>query len=362
VLLTASACSSTFGAADSEEQAGAGGTSGDAGASSGGKGGSGGTGGSSETGGSGGTGTGGTGGSGGTDTGGTSGSGGTGGVVAGCVQYVESYCAWAARCDEYLFGGSLSACQGIADEQCAWLELPGIAITGPDYARCATSYDAASCEDVVETCELPNGTIASGFACATSQQCESGYCTAGGGACGTCAPNPRHEAGGACDEPVFDCVEEMDCIEGECTPRRREGESCDDVHTCEADRELGALVCIDGICTVAALPGDPCLMTESMSTYCGSGTACTTENVCVLVEEGDEGDVCGTFADRVVGCPDGSCETDPNDPETAHCMNWAQGGEPCDKVPGFLRCATGLSCQNSICVWPPIPAPPEDCE
>jgi hypothetical protein len=341
LLVATAACSgSEFSAADAPASGGA------AGSSGGGQ--SGGSGGSVTSGGSGGAGA-------------TSGAGGAaGGVVAGCIAYYEAYCARAERCDQYLYGGSFAACRGIAEESCAWYELPGVTASGADFARCAAAHEASEC-GAVEPCELPLGTIQNGFPCALGQQCSSKYCTGGNGACGVCAPNPRHPAGGACMNPLVDCEAELDCVDSVCTPKRREGESCDDTHHCETMRELGSLGCVEGVCTVLGLPGEPCEMTEGGNPYCGVGTACTTENVCVLVENGDEGDVCGTFADRVVGCPDGSCEADADDPTLSHCANWAEAGESCKKVPGFERCATGLVCMNSLCVWPPLPPLPEDC-
>jgi len=356
------ACSSTFGAADDP---GSGGSSTGGSGSGGVSGGSGGSGGSTGGGQSGGTGgTGGTGGAG--ENGGTGGSGGAGGssgagsAVVECVTYYRAYCAWADRCDEYLYGGSVAACESAAEVSCEWVGLPGVEITGPDYAECAAEYASVSCDDAPPACELPSGTIGNGLPCAWPSQCESGYCTGGGGACGVCAPNPRHPAGGDCDNALVDCEANLDCVEGSCTPMSKEGEACDDMHHCEGGRELGTLTCVEGTCTVIGLPGEPCMTSEGGDPYCGVGTACTTANVCVVPEDGDEGDVCGTFADRVVGCPNGSCETDADDPNTAHCMNWAEGGESCRKVPGFERCATGLLCMGGLCVWPEV-EPPPDC-
>jgi hypothetical protein len=266
-------------------------------------------------------------------------------VVAGCIAYHHAYCAWADRCDQYLYGGSLEACQSTAESQCSWYELPGIAITGADFTRCAESFDAGRC-DATPTCELPPGTRENGFPCASLSQCESGYCAPGSGGCGICGPNPRQPAGGACANSL-DCDAQLDCVELVCTPKRREGELCDDVHHCETVQELGFLLCL-GACTLVGLPGERCPPGGS----CGSGTACTTENVCVVTERAEEGDVCGTFADRVAACWDGACVADPNDPSVTRCVSWGKGGESCNKVPNIERCATGLVCTNAICAWP----------
>src|SRR5688500_9539038 len=87
----------------------------------------------------------------------TGGLGGTGAAVAGCIAYHHAYCAWADRCDQYLYGGSLEACQSTAESNCSWYELPGIAITSADFTRCAESYDSVRC-DATPTCELRPGT------------------------------------------------------------------------------------------------------------------------------------------------------------------------------------------------------------
>lgn len=356
VATTAACGGSEFSAADGEAN---GGSSSGGRAATGGSSGSGGSGGSEADGGTGGSGE-----NGGTGTGGTGGDGGSsgsGGAVAGCIEYYRAYCAWADRCDTYLFGGSVEACESVADDVCAGLELPGITITGADYARCAGDLEAAVCTGTLVPCELPNGTIENGFGCGSVSQCKSGYCTGGNGACGVCAPNPRHPEGGECDNPLVDCEAELDCVEHVCTAKRQEGEACDDVHHCVTVRELGLLACVEGTCTAVALPGQPCPMSGDVP-YCGYGTGCTTENVCVLTEKGDEGDQCGTFADRVVVCPEGTCVADSDDPSITRCVNWGVGGESCKKVPYLERCATGLVCENSLCVWPKIVPPAEDCD
>lgn len=344
LLAAPAACGgSEFSAADREPT---GGSSGAGGRSS--SGGSSGSGGSSATGASGGS-------------GGSGGSSGSGGAFAGCVEYFHEYCAWAERCDTYLFGGSVAASESVPETSCAAVDLPGITITAADYATCAANLAAVACTGTLVTCDLPNGTIANGFGCASASQCESGYCTGGNGACGICAPNPRHPVGGECENPLVDCEADLDCAENVCTPKREEGEPCDDVHHCETVREQGSLECLEGTCTAVGLPGQPCRMGAGGTTTCGYGTACTTENVCVVTDKAGEGDECGVFADRVVVCPGGMCVTDEDDATRARCVNWGKGGESCQKIPNFERCAVGLVCTNSLCAWPKVTPPPDDC-
>jgi hypothetical protein len=371
--------SAKSGAGGSSGATGKGGKGGSSGEATGGTGGgsgeaTGGTDGSSGEASTGGTGTGGTGtggtGTGGTATGGT-GMGGTdggkgggasgsaGASVASCEGYINAYCAWAARCTEYVYGGSVEACESLSATSCEWNALPGIGWTDTTYGACADAYAQADCAPTESICELPAGTLKNGLECATSAQCESGYCVPKDG-CGVCGPNPQHPLGGTCDS-YANCEPDLDCVEQTCVERPKVGEACDDAHHCStAGVREGYPYCVEGICTLVGLPGEPCYDTGSSTPLCGFGAACTTENVCVSQTLAEEGDVCGTFSDEVITCPLGTCVTDTEGDES-HCMNWAGPGESCHKIPNFSRCATGLLCEDDLCVWGEPSEPPSDC-
>ncbi len=333
-----------------------GGAGSSSGGTSGGKGGnaSGGSGGTSGDSGSGGSGTGGA-------SGGNGASGGSAGSAsASCAEYIAAYCEWAGRCTEYVYGGSVEACKKLSDSSCAWSALPGVGWTEATFGACAAGYASAECAPTEAICETPGGTLPNGIECATAAQCESGYCNPTGEGCGICSPDPQHPIGGDC-ETTSNCKPGLDCVDDTCVARREEGETCGGLQNCTSVRDEGYLYCVEGICTLVGLAGEPCFDTGSNTPLCGIGTACTAKNVCAPQVLAAEGEPCGIFDDQVIVCPNGWCVSDEDDPTVARCMDWAGPGEDCHKVPNFERCATGLACENSLCVWPKPTEIPTDC-
>jgi hypothetical protein len=317
-----------------------------AGASSGGKGGA-------TSGGASGSATGGTGGASGAaadgsggSNGGTSGSGGA--LDASCADYIRAYCAWSARCTDEVFGGSVEACESLSATSCDSLALPGSGWNDASFGACAAGYESADCAPTEAICETPGGTLQNGFECVSALQCESNYCAITTSACGVCGPDPQHEIGGECEFATRDCKAGLDCVDGSCVAQQEAGGPCDDLRHCAYVRDEGYLHCVEGTCQIGGRLGEPCI---GINGVCGAGSACSTDNVCIGYREVEEGEVCGAFVDEVIGCDDGACKADTDDPTVARCMDWARAGERCDKVPGFSRCATGLSCENNLCVW-----------
>jgi hypothetical protein len=345
------ACGGSEFSAGDDPAAGAGAESGDSGSGSGGSMSGGSTSGDSGSG-SGGSGS---------PSGGRDGGGGSSSASTSCENYVEAVCDWEERCGEG-FTGSREACLRVYAGSCEWyVELPGVNVGTSDFTACAASYAATECNEAVPECEFPTGSIGNGLPCASYVQCESGYCTGSSGACGVCAPNPYGEAGADCTSHS-QCTTNLDCFEGQCTPKSEEGGPCGSNRGCSiAVRESGALVCIDETCQVVGLLGDPC-HEASGAMICGAGTACSGET-CVPLVLAEEGEPCGVFEDEVVDCKGGICWTQDLDTGVVECVTWAGPAEPCDKVRGFERCATGLTCDaNNLCVFPTVPPPPEDCE
>jgi hypothetical protein len=349
------------------------GAGGKGGSSAGATGGSGGDAGepSTGTGGSSGSAAGGAGGTSGDSSGGTSGTsganGGKGGAGGGggvsdatCAEYIRAYCEWSARCTDYVYGGSVEACQSLAATSCPWYQLPGIGWTDASFGACTTVLESADCAPTEAICETPRGTLQNGHECLTAAQCESNYCAVTSSYCGVCGPDPKHDLGGECEDGFLDCKPGLDCVDETCVVEREEGETCDDVRHCSsARREEGYLYCVEGTCQVVGRPGEPCI---GINKVCGTGSACTTEDICVSYLTAEDGEVCGTSSDEVVLCPDGWCVAEEDDPTVSHCVDWAGPGERCDKVPGFSRCATGLICENELCVWGKPQAPSNACD
>jgi hypothetical protein len=292
-------------------------------------------------------------GSGGT-SGGSAGSAGTSSASASCEAYVQAVCEWEGRCGTGLTG-SLEACLRLYENSCAWYALPGSTVGANHFMSCASSYEATACEGAVPTCELPAGSIANGLPCATYVQCESGYCTGSSGACGVCAPHPHGDIGAPC-ETYANCKAHLHCVDGECAERSKEGEACGGALGCSV-----TLTCVEGTCQLVGVLGGPCYEANGVS-VCELGAGCSN-GLCVPLVKAMAGEPCGVFEDQVVDCHDGICRAPDSSPENLECVAWAGPGESCNKVPGFSRCAAGLTCNDSrLCVWPTPVAPPDDCD
>ena len=86
--------------------------------------------------------------------------------------------------------------------------------------------------------------------------------------------------------------------------------------------------------------------------------ACSSEDLCVPLEYAAEGEACGTQAERVIACTGGWCIAPDSESDAGLCATWAGPGESCKKVPGFERCAEGLTCDAGVCIWPkPVSLP-----
>jgi hypothetical protein len=300
------------------------------------------------------------GGSGGSSAGAGGGSAGSASVSAGCEAYVQAVCEWEGRCGKGLTG-SLEACLRLNANSCEWYVLPGSNVSAAAFAPCTADYEVAGCDGAPPTCELPAGSIANGLSCATYLQCESDYCTGANGACGVCAPHPQGKLGAPCTT-YANCESTLDCVDGECAEKAREGEACSPTRGCSiTPRDDGLLTCVDGTCQVVGGLGRPCHQVGGAS-FCGPGAACSNGGVCVPLVLAMAGEPCGAFEDEVVDCQGGICRAPEASPEELECIAWAGPGESCNKVPGFSRCAAGLSCsEDLLCVWPTVVSPPEDC-
>ncbi|MBL8679348.1 MAG: hypothetical protein JNK05_09295 [Myxococcales bacterium] len=176
-------------------------------------------------------------------------------------------------------------------------------------SACATRWQTAPCAvavtdfgDELLGCGRRLGTRALGAACASSIQCQSGFCRLRDGMCGTCAERsmgpPETQVGGPCTSGRF-CSIPQQCIENVCRYSSVEGEACGECLPSLTTR------CEAGRC--AAMPSVPvgqgCGSVEGPGTrrppLCESASDCVNRNdfgsgrCRPLVREGDACDVFG---------------------------------------------------------------------
>jgi hypothetical protein len=206
----------------------------------------------------------------------------------------------------------------------------------------STSSAAPSCAGVVK------GTIASGGACVSDEQCATGLCkqpSCGGSCClGVCAV--KAAAGGGCTQSS-ECVADATCnydgsLTGTCKPRAPRGEACKYNSDCQSGLtcdSTGSKTCVELIAD-----GHPCTpggaSCAELSSYCdGTSKTCQPRAklgaACVSDATSLHGSGCVSYAQ----CKNGVCVAIPT------------VGEPCQATDaGYpeIACLVG-ACTNGTC-------------
>jgi len=285
---------------------------------------------------------------------------------ATCSEYVRALCDWQLRCDTTKTL-TLDACLTQNANTCAFFALPGVTVTGSDFAACITRYAGDACTFPVYPpallldngpCGFPAGTATKN--CAFDLQCTTHLCSTTNGACGSCAYVPKQDLGGQCSQSI-DCKDPADCVASVCTAQPKLGESCGDEQICVSRSGDAYVGCVGGVCTAGGRPNEPCLEINGAG-YCGAGHACSPLGTCVPAQFVGPGEHCGSFADRIAFCRGGNCNF-PDDPEKSECVSWPGIGESCQKVTNYDHCADGMYCDSTTatCALLPQPAPPDSC-
>ncbi len=271
------------------------------------------------------------------------------GFTEACDAWAARYCARLATCaptSVEVDYGDVGRCISRNRPACASaLVAPGNGRTPESLLRCARSYDAASCDDVVvgrppEACRVP-GHLPAGAACGDDAQCAgaASHCRlAGDEVCGTCAP--LGEAGSDCDSDR-DCASGLVCY-FTCMPPVALGEACDGM-TRQCPQTL---VCFDYVCSASASLGAPC---EPRADRCDHDHEMFCDPIaraCVHYVAVDPGSACG--AGTV--CRGGSCSPEGTGDKST-CVANAKDGAPCDASLG-PSCTAPARCVAGFCKMP----------
>jgi hypothetical protein len=241
----------------------------------------------------------------------------------------------------------------------------------PEQMRaCAAGFDRLTCEELVhgnavpEACQPP-GTLPTGSACASSDQCQTGRCVRSSGQqCGACGEVAQ--AGQGCGSTP--CARDLVCLNGTCAQRGGAGAPCGAMNPpCKS-----GLTCRSGSCAVPVYgrAGDRCGMLGDspcgIGLFCRSnactpvtraGQACDTPGMqcstfhfcdpatrqCTAIRGARLGEACGA----TTLCTEGYCAGRP----TGRCDARVPDGQPCMNPES---CQVGSSCQNNVCTAPPM--------
>lgn len=313
--------------------------------------GSGGTGGAGG-GGAGGGGKGGGGASGG-GSGGGSGTGGGSGITGeqACTNYATAYCNRLNTCMPFtmsIFHGDVSRC--IERSKLICLPPLSLATTGSTPQKindCVPMLMSATCSALrtgTAGCKF-TGSQASGTACGSNTQCQSGYCKLSTSMCGVCAAKSIN--GNPCSG-IENCLDGSACINGLCAAKKSLGGACQTTAACG-----DLLYCKGGMCTtVATTAGASCDLNDSDSCDYFSGLYCNDQAKCQQIQLVGAGAMCGVLTGNYASCTaSGSCKT--NGGFMGTCVAVVADGQACN-TNNDLNCLDPASCEAGVCkLWNP---------
>jgi hypothetical protein len=234
-----------------------------------------------------------------------------------CADLAEALCGRIQTCSPFVlqavYGGAAGCVQRTTLPCKPQLSARGSQTTPALIESCAKAVAVEGCADMLDNvqpaaCRLV-GELADGIACATSAQCQSGYCRLPPGAeCGTCVNRVTGHSACLADT---DCASGLVCNQGTCLTPGLAGAPCGGpVQACAR-----TLACIGGTCKV---PG-------ALAAACDAPTDC----------DGTQGLFCNT--------------------STKRCMQmlFAAANQPCGIVgKNLVTCAGGATCLGGKCVAP----------
>ena len=283
--------------------------------------------------------------------------------IEGEDQMAAAWCETLVRCDLYPdLDSCLTAIDVVGPDLRAAAEAGHLEYDPSGASACQAMLADVACEELtgaldLEACEVWDGTVPDGGACATGAECTTGYCDQG-----DCDP-ALSCCVGACASPEGDegVAEGGDCSFEPCVPEAY----CDDQVVPATCRALLAvdMPCIEGQCAASLYCRitEPSAGTGLCSALPAEGEACDpalpvcarADNWCDPIDNhcrklAAVGEACDEFPDNCVPyawcTPDGRCEAMPGE------------GEPCADWP---PCLGDLECVDDTCAMPP--ADEEDC-
>lgn len=207
-----------------------------------------------------------------------------------------------------LYAGDEPYCRAQRETTIRWIaSLPGSGVSEESLADCSKEMSKAGCSpDAYWVCV--RGSRAIGQACATGEQCQSGWCSSTDFSCGVCVPEPA--AGGFCSRGA-ECRAGEFCGNGTCQSLVADGEPCSDDALCGS-----ASSCVASACAANARNAGETCGPEVNQPYCdqiAEELACSDKNVCQSVTFADPGEPCPSFGwCRGLGsCSQGVCTSGP---------------------------------------------------
>jgi hypothetical protein len=198
----------------------------------------------------------------------------------------------------------------------------------------------AACDDPLPECQLPQGTLENGAACAGRSQCKSRYCKLDTSGCGTC--QDLVAKGGDCTSPA-------DCAYGQ-----------DEVTSCD----FASATAATGKCSVwnLAKAGQTC----SAQSFCDTQSHCdvpdknATQGTCLAnLDVGKTCDDTRACRPGLVCNKGGKCATKPKEGEACSAIDDCDSGLACDgtcKPVVYVgvreTCNTVRRCARGRCVQP----------
>ncbi len=288
-----------------------------------------------------------------------------------CLAYATAECELLGSCTSG-FGvaydyGDVSTCVARLELHCQdFTSVPATTTTLAQVSVCAEDLPNASCieywSDATPACQAPDGTAADGSDCATSGQCQSGFCAVPSSeVCGTCAEKPA--AGADCSS--LPCADGYVCLAASktCALPGQDGGPCTSQDDCDLGFQcLGVVKSDGGTCAPGAPAGTPC---DPQKLQGPVGCDGRQGLYCRGVSDG--GGLCTAFALAAAGQPCGDvpggvftecvqagfCAALDGGPRPSGaegvCLGFAQDGASCDTTNGPL-CEAPAVCVDGSCV------------
>jgi len=278
-------------------------------------------------------------------------------VAQACNDFATAVCGRLQACAPFsiqtIYGDQATCVQRTALGCSPSLGASGSQITAAQMDACAQALGAETCDQALDNaqpaaCNVP-GTLASGAACGSDAQCQSGHCKLSmpGTVCGTCAP--RAAAGGSCGADG-DCAAGLVCAPsssgkgGTCATPAEAGASCSATQPC-----VRTLACIGGKCQTPVGPNGAC----SAATDCdlAQGLYCDPQSkTCKQTQTATAGQPCLFVNGTLTACT-ASASCVPVDGGTeGTCHPTAADGNPCG--PGIGCVAPAICSKNARCLLP----------
>lgn len=284
---------------------------------------------------------------------GASGVAGSGGATGGddCSTVAAALCNRLKDCSPLAIQvtyGDVNTCITRATTSCkAATTAPGASVAPSQFTSCVTAFSKLDCKNFTRTNFVPSaclipGSRVNGKACGSADQCQSGYCSASTGICGTCG---QREASGKSCTTNDDCQSGLICnSKSVCSQPVSSGGNCTDFRDCAV-----GLNCASGKCATPLAEGKTCTnggCDRLAGLFCNPQT-----KKCQAIKVADANKACGIVGSDFFECTtSGHCKL-ASGKLSGTCLAHAADGADCDAVNG-PNCMPPALCVNKKCTLP----------